>query len=153
MDNIFVSFFNHALPRFHVRPVLPDCRVEADWLKCAAPPNKVTLLASRHPFCHMVPYTPSLHTAYKQQQLLCRGLKAGVRRVSRTDFDLLMQTVTKKYLYGFRIKPLGLREACSQNRTWNGWVHCCWELNPSSSLLLSRTDPLLFWLFVICHCY
>ena len=99
MDNIFVSFFNHAMPRFQVRPVLPDCRVQADWLKCAAPPNKVTLLASRHPFCHTVPYTPSPRTAYQQQWLLCRAPKAGVSIVSRKDVDLLMQTVTKKNIY------------------------------------------------------
>jgi len=84
------------LPRFQVRPVLPDCRVEADWLKCAAPPNKVTLLASWHPFCHTIPCTPSPRTIYQQQRLLRRGLKAGVCRVSRMDDDLLMQTVTKK---------------------------------------------------------
>ena len=37
-----------------VRPVSPDCSVEADWLKCATPPNKVTLLARRHPFCYTI---------------------------------------------------------------------------------------------------
>ena len=39
VDNIFLSFFNHTLPKFKVRPVSPDCRVEADWLKCTAPPS------------------------------------------------------------------------------------------------------------------
>lgn len=96
VDNVFLSFFNHTLPRFQVRPVLPDCRVEADWLKCAVPPNKVTLLASQHPFCHTIPCTPTSRTAYQQQRLLCRGPKAGVCRVSRTDVDFLMQTITKK---------------------------------------------------------
>ena len=37
VDNVSLSFFNHALPKFRVRPVSPDFRVEADWLKCAAP--------------------------------------------------------------------------------------------------------------------
>ena len=36
VDNVFLSFFNHALPKFKVRPLSPVCRVEADWLKCAA---------------------------------------------------------------------------------------------------------------------
>jgi len=39
VDNVFLSLFNHALPKFKVRPVLPDCRVEADWPKCAMPPT------------------------------------------------------------------------------------------------------------------
>jgi hypothetical protein len=37
VDNVFLSFFNHALPEFKVGSVSPDCRVEADWLKCATP--------------------------------------------------------------------------------------------------------------------
>ena len=153
MDNIFLSFFNHALPRFQVRPVFPDCRVEADWLKCATPSNKVTLLASRHPFCHTIPCTPSPCTTYQQLQLLCRGSKAGVRRVHRIDVDLLTQTVTKKIFIQVSSKPLHLREARSRDRTWNRRLHCCWMLNPSSSLFLSRTDPVLCRLFVFCHCY
>ena len=53
--NIFISFFNHALPKFKVRPVSPDFRFEADWLKCAALQTWVTLLASRYPFCYTIP--------------------------------------------------------------------------------------------------
>jgi hypothetical protein len=37
VDKVFLYFFNQALPKFKVRPVLPDFRVEADWLQCAAP--------------------------------------------------------------------------------------------------------------------
>ena len=37
MMNIFLSFFNHALPKFKLKPVSPDFRVEADWLKCVGP--------------------------------------------------------------------------------------------------------------------
>ena len=33
MDNAFFVFFNHALPNFKTRPVSPDFRNEADWLK------------------------------------------------------------------------------------------------------------------------
>jgi hypothetical protein len=37
MDKGFLSLFNQALPKFKVRPVLPDFRVKADWLKCTTP--------------------------------------------------------------------------------------------------------------------
>jgi len=37
VDNVSLPFFNHAMQKFKVRPVSPDCRFEADWLKCAAP--------------------------------------------------------------------------------------------------------------------
>jgi len=59
--------------------------------------NKVTLLASLHPFCHN-PHTPSPCAAYQQQRLLSGGLKAGIHRVSRMNVDLPMQTVTKKVI-------------------------------------------------------
>ena len=39
VDNVFLSFFNYVLPKFKVRPVSPDCGVEADRLKCAMPPS------------------------------------------------------------------------------------------------------------------
>jgi len=48
----------------------------------------VTLLASRHPFCHSIP-TP----------------KAGIHKVNRMDIDLPVQTFIKKKLYKFEIKP------------------------------------------------
>jgi len=31
-------------PEFKARPVLPDCSVEVDWLKCVTPQMSVTLL-------------------------------------------------------------------------------------------------------------
>ena len=37
VENVLLSFFNHALPTFKVRPVSPEFRVESDWLKWAAP--------------------------------------------------------------------------------------------------------------------
>jgi hypothetical protein len=37
VNNVFWSFFNQELPEFKVRSVLPSFRVEAEWLKCAAP--------------------------------------------------------------------------------------------------------------------
>ena len=30
VDKVFLFFFSHALPKFKVRPVTPDCRVKAD---------------------------------------------------------------------------------------------------------------------------
>jgi len=41
MDNVSLSFFNHVWQKFKVRTVSRDCRVEADWLKCAAPQTKL----------------------------------------------------------------------------------------------------------------
>jgi hypothetical protein len=59
--------------------------------------NKVTMLASRHPLSYN-PHAPSPRTAYQQQQLLSGGPKAEIHRVSRTDVDLPMQTITKKVM-------------------------------------------------------
>jgi len=51
VDNVFLPFFNQRCQN-SVRPASPDFRVEADWLKCAAPQTEVTLLASRYPLSH-----------------------------------------------------------------------------------------------------
>ena len=37
VDNVFLSIFHDELSKFKVRPVSPEFRVKADWLKCAAP--------------------------------------------------------------------------------------------------------------------
>jgi hypothetical protein len=54
-DNVFLSFFHHALPPFKVWPLSPDFRVEAKWLNTAPPQTSFTLLSSRYPFCHTIP--------------------------------------------------------------------------------------------------
>jgi len=41
VDNVSLPFFNPVLQKFKDRWVSPDCRVEADWLKCAAPQTKL----------------------------------------------------------------------------------------------------------------
>jgi hypothetical protein len=58
---IIFSFFYNVLPKFQVSLVSPDCSIEAYRLKCTTSPNKVTLLVSWHPFCHMFP-APALLT-------------------------------------------------------------------------------------------
>ena len=40
--------------KFEVRSVSLELRVETDWLECAAPQTKVTLLASRYQICHTI---------------------------------------------------------------------------------------------------
>ena len=102
VDNIFLSSFYHALPKFKVRLVSPNFRIEAHWLKCAAPQTKITLVASQHPFCHTIlaPHLP--RAADLQQRLLSGGPKAGIRLVSRTDVDLPMQTFIKKIYVSFK---------------------------------------------------
>jgi hypothetical protein len=132
---------------------LPDCRVEADWLKCATPPNKVTLLAIWHPFCHMIPRTPSACTTCQQQWLLCRGPKAGIHGVSRTDIDFSMQTVTKKIFAWVLNKTVTSQGNLFPELSLERAASCSWELNPNSSLFLLITDTVLFWLLVFCHCY
>ena len=39
MDNIFFVFFSHALSNLKNRPVSPDFRNEADWLKMSRATN------------------------------------------------------------------------------------------------------------------
>jgi hypothetical protein len=53
--SLSLSFFNHDLSEFKVRPVSLDCRDEADWLRRRCATNLVSLLASRHPICHSIP--------------------------------------------------------------------------------------------------
>jgi len=79
-----VSLFNHALPKFKVRPVSPDCKVEADWLKCAAPQSKS--------LC----WPADIHSIHLQERLLSEELKVEIHRVSRTNVDLPMQTFVKR---------------------------------------------------------
>jgi hypothetical protein len=85
MVKVFLSFLNLAVPKFKVKPVSPDCRVKADWLKCAKPQMSVTLSASQHPLSHLIP-TP----------------KAGIHRVNRMDVDLPMQNFIKKICTSFK---------------------------------------------------
>jgi hypothetical protein len=88
--------FNHVFSKFKVRPVSPDFRVEADWLKCAVPQTEVNLL-----LCHTIP-------AHLQRRLLSGKSKAGFYRVNRTDVDLPMRTFIKNLyeLYYISGKPV-----------------------------------------------
>jgi len=75
VDNVYLSFFNHALPKFKVRPVSPEFRVAGDWLKRAAPQTWVTLLASRYQFCHTIParFLLKPHTCNNRCKRRARG--------------------------------------------------------------------------------
>ena len=59
-DNVFLFFFHHALPPFKVRPVSPDFRVEADWLKCAATRKLLCFPADIHSVTR-TPHPPPSH--------------------------------------------------------------------------------------------
>jgi len=101
VDNISLPFFNHPLPKFEVSPVFTDFKVEADWLKRAAPQMEVTLLARRSVTrsCTLPPRTA------RQQGMLREEVKAGICRVSRTDADLPMR-IFKNILYELLNKTL-----------------------------------------------
>jgi hypothetical protein len=92
VDNVLLSFFNHALPKFKVRPVSPDFRFEADWLKCAAPQTVSHSVGQPIPNPWHDPRTLPLQGARQQQLLLCEKPKAWISWVSRTEVDLPMRT-------------------------------------------------------------
>ena len=88
--DVHLSFFNHALPKFKVRPVSRNFMSKMIGKNCSVPQTYVTYLASRHPFCHTIP-------THLQQRLLNGGPKAVIRRVNRTNVDLSMRNFTKIY--------------------------------------------------------
>ena len=110
MGNIFLSFSNHTLPKFKVRPVSPDCRVEAHWLICAAPQTKLLCWPAD---IHSL--TRSSHPSYSRctpaTELPSGGFEAVIRRLSRTDVDFPMQTFIKKDLYESLNKALTSQES------------------------------------------
>ena len=72
---LFLVSLEHALPIFKVRPVSPDFKVEADWLKCAASQNVKllrwpadTLSVTRSPHPSSSPSLPATTVANRKTQ-------------------------------------------------------------------------------------
>ena len=59
---------------------------------------------------------PISNLSHDPAQLQQELLPGGIRRVSRMDADLQVQSFMNN-LYEFQIKPLQLREACFRGRT------------------------------------
>ena len=77
VDKVILNLLNHALPKFKVSPVSPEWRVEADWLKSAAPQmhfvGQPTSILSHDLRTHPA------RAVHLQQRLLSEGPKAGIR--------------------------------------------------------------------------
>ena len=120
VDNVFLSSFNHALPKLKVRPVSANFSVVADCLRCAAPQTLSYSFGRSISNLSHDPRTLPPQAAHLQQQLLSGGPKAGICTVSRKDVDLPMRNFINILWVFLKIKPLQLREACSRSRSWNG---------------------------------
>jgi len=90
--------FYHALPKFKVRPVSPDFRIEAHWLKCAAPQTKITLLAIRHPFCHTILAPPSSSRCSRATKVAKQRTHGRNSFSEQNWLNLPMQTFIKKFV-------------------------------------------------------
>ena len=110
VDNVFLSSFNHALPKLKVRPVSANFSVVADCLRCAAPQTLSYSFGRSISNLSHDPRTLPPQAAHLQQQLLSGGPKAGICRVSRKDVDLPMRTFIKKNLYEFLNKIFTTQE-------------------------------------------
>jgi hypothetical protein len=93
VDNVFLSFFNHALPKFKFRPLRLTSGSMLIWLKCIAP--QVTSYTVGQPTAILShdPRIPPPLASYMKQGLLSGGPKAGICRVSKTGVDLPMRTL------------------------------------------------------------
>jgi hypothetical protein len=68
--------------KFNVRPVSPDFKVEAEWLKCAASQTYFTLVADRYPICHTIP-------THLQQRILYGEPKARIHTEENRLFNYI----------------------------------------------------------------
>jgi hypothetical protein len=94
LEIIFFPFFNHAVPKFKVRPVLFEFRVDPDWLKCPRHKRKSLCWPADTQSSHDPRTLPSQGT-HLQQRFLSWGSKGRICRASRTDVDLTMQMFIK----------------------------------------------------------
>ena len=66
VDKIFFVFFSHAFPNFKTRPVSPDFRNEADWLKMRRATNLGLFVGQPTSILYYDPRTPATKVAMRR---------------------------------------------------------------------------------------
>ena len=118
VDNVLLIFFNHVLPKFEVRPVSLDCRVEVDWLN--APHHKRKLLCWSADINSVTRYPHPSYSCRKPATQVAKWRDQGRNSQREQNGRWLPDAKLYKINHmSFYIKPFNLRENSSRGRTLN----------------------------------